>query len=193
MPLNLANVTPVKAAEMFNSGASGAPLEIGDQLILGGLTPNTNGCVYYPTFTLSDGGPGIAEVACVIKDRFNLAPGATSGPAAQQFDVWFEIEKKDGAYYQLGAAGTPVGTILDSTFADGRFGSTLNPNSPNMLPKIKLRTTTAGAASIKISRFNIGGTAATGTLTAGDLVVIAYGPWSFGGLHRFGCLPVDFD
>jgi hypothetical protein len=189
---NLATVTPAKAAEMFNSGASGAPLEVADNLILGGITPNTNGAVFYHTISEANGGSGYATLTIATKDRMGLAPGATAGPAAQSFDVWVEVEENKTAYYHLFSTVGGSGTLLDSTFADGRFGATANLNPPKFNPKIRVRTHTDGTFTVRLYQYDIAGSVVNSDATIGNVRVIVYGAHSLAPLHRFGAFVTQF-
>lgn len=191
MPLSLATITPVKAAEQFNY-SSGTPQENADQLILGGITPNTNGAVFYHTIAEVNGGSGFATLTVATKDRMGLAPAATAGPAAQQFDVWVEVEEIKTGYYHLFSTVGGSGTLLDDTYADGRFGSTANPSTPRALPKIKVRTHTDGTFTVRLYQYDAAGVVVNSDATIGNVRVIVYGAHSFAPLHRFGAFVTQF-
>lgn len=201
MPLALDQLTPKKAAEFWNHGYGGTPGAMVDQLALGGVTPNTNGMLYQCDLTGADGGSAILTLTGTIHDRFAIAPGGTSGPAAQTFDVWVEVEDQDGAFYVLGTVptiGTPViavttGTLLDGRFADGRFGAS---NATQQMqaggkPKILVRTNTSGVLAFSVTRYGIDDNVATSSAAA--LKLIAHGEWALAPYNRRGLIWSDFD
>lgn len=198
MPLPIDLITPVKAAESFNYGSAG-PLAMADALLpVPGTTPNTNGPVFWPDITSANGADGYATITVTIRDIMKLAPGATGGPAAQTFDCWVELVKNTTAN-QFYFSNVGTGTLLDSTYADGRFISSGNPTSTGKtMPKIKARTSTGGVFTVRLNRATVTAAAdaadtTTADATAGTVGVIVYGDWSFAPIHRFGAYITDFD
>lgn len=185
--LDLSGVTDNNmVAQRFNAKAVNG---LAEELAQGAGGVHTNGGIYWPSLALTDGGSATARLTCTVKDRLAIAPGGTGGPAATQFDVTFEMERKDGYGYKFTATAV-TGTTIDSTRADGSVPSTSNPRG---LPSITVRTDTAGVAAVDLVRSDEDGAAATGTLTVGDVIVRCHSKAFCAPLQWFACSPIDFD
>ena len=168
MSLDVSTLSPEKAAEYFNT-RSGA-LEVADQLVGNEAATNQNGAIYYATATSAAGGTGYVTVTGQIRDRLGIAVNGTGGATAQQFDVWVELTRnKTANYFLLGTVS--AGTLLDSTYADGRFAAATGLGSPRISPKILIRTTTSGTFTFRVTQYNMAGSAVNTDTTAGDVAL----------------------
>ena len=189
MSLDVSTLSPEKAAERFNT-RSGA-MEEADNLVGNEAATNQNGAIYYATATSAAGGTGYVTVSGVVRDRLGIAVGGTGGATAQQFDVWVELTRnKSASYFLLGS--TSAGTLLDATYADGRFAAATGLGSPRISPKILIRTTTGGLFTFRITQYDMAGSVVNTNTTAGDVVLEFKGKWACAPLNRFGHSPTAF-